>query len=102
MFSKGYFTFWVIVAMVWGVWASATITIMPLWESWTAISTVMRGLFTNDDVHARMRADHFLSHRPGGSRRRRPGTCADPMKCSMECSMECSMKAGDLCRSDGT
>lgn len=36
-FSKGYFTFWVIIAFIWGILAFAAMLILPVWESKDAI-----------------------------------------------------------------
>ncbi|PSS01293.1 Urea-proton symporter like [Actinidia chinensis var. chinensis] len=47
-FSKGYFTFWAIIAIAWGTIGSAVIIILPLTESWKTIESVLLGMFTND------------------------------------------------------
>ncbi|KAL6348441.1 hypothetical protein AAG906_005751 [Vitis piasezkii] len=47
-FSKGYFTFWAIIAVAWGTIGSAAIIALPLVESWEAIQNVFLGMFTND------------------------------------------------------
>ncbi|CAK9142803.1 unnamed protein product, partial [Ilex paraguariensis] len=47
-FSKGYFTFWAIIAIAWGTIGSAVIIALPLIESWKTIQTVLLGMFTND------------------------------------------------------
>ncbi|GFZ08620.1 urea-proton symporter DEGRADATION OF UREA 3 [Actinidia rufa] len=47
-FSKGYFTFWAIIAIAWGTIGSAVIVILPLTESWKTIESVLLGMFTND------------------------------------------------------
>ncbi|KAJ0716040.1 putative sodium/solute symporter, sodium/glucose symporter superfamily [Helianthus annuus] len=49
-FSKGYFTFWAIVAIAWGTIGSAVIIVLPLAESWQTIQSVMIGMFTNDKL----------------------------------------------------
>ncbi|KAI3692349.1 hypothetical protein L6452_32163 [Arctium lappa] len=49
-FSKGYFTFWAVVAIAWGTIGSAVIIILPLAESWQTIQSVMLGMFTNDKL----------------------------------------------------
>ncbi|KAL8239006.1 hypothetical protein R6Q59_015573 [Mikania micrantha] len=49
-FSKGYFTFWAIVAIAWGTIGSAVIIILPLAESWQTLQSVMLGMFTNDKL----------------------------------------------------
>lgn len=43
-FSKGYFKFWVFVAIAWGFLSAITITFLPLWESSTELLEVIRGL----------------------------------------------------------
>jgi urea-proton symporter len=40
-FSKSYFTFWVIIALVWGVMAFLALTILPVWESRSALIRVV-------------------------------------------------------------
>ena len=47
-FSKGYFTFWAIIAVAWGTIGSAVIIALPLIESWETIQNVFLGMFTND------------------------------------------------------
>ncbi|KAM7490937.1 hypothetical protein LguiA_033858 [Lonicera macranthoides] len=47
-FSKGYFTFWAVIAIAWGTVGSAIIIALPVMESWKTIESVLLGLFTND------------------------------------------------------
>lgn len=47
-FSLGYFTFWAVVAILWGTIGSAVIIVLPLVESWETITSVCTGMFTND------------------------------------------------------
>ena len=54
VFNKGYFNLWVGIALAWGTVATAVIIILPVYESWDAVSIVLKGMFTNDDVHMRM------------------------------------------------
>lgn len=49
-FSKGYFTFWAVISIVWGTVGSAVIIALPLMESWRTIQSVLNGMFTNDRV----------------------------------------------------
>lgn len=49
-FSKGYFTFWAVVAIAWGTVGSAVIIVLPVAESWQTIQSVMLGMFTNDKL----------------------------------------------------
>ncbi|KAG6387822.1 hypothetical protein SASPL_153016 [Salvia splendens] len=53
-FSKGYFTFWAVIAIGWGTVASGVIIALPLMESWTTIKMVVLGMFTNDRLMAKM------------------------------------------------
>ncbi|KAI7838882.1 hypothetical protein COHA_007348 [Chlorella ohadii] len=46
VFSKGYFTFWVILAITWGLIATVVSTTMPLWEARESLWTITRNLFT--------------------------------------------------------
>lgn len=46
VFSKGYFTFWVVLSITWGLLATIVSTTLPLWESRESIMTVARNLFT--------------------------------------------------------
>jgi Na+/proline symporter len=41
VFSKGYFTFWVAISIIWGLVATVIATVLPLWESRTAIIRVI-------------------------------------------------------------
>ncbi|KAK3019974.1 hypothetical protein RJ639_003021 [Escallonia herrerae] len=49
-FSKGYFTFWAVIAIAWGTVGSAVIIALPLMESWKTIESVLLGMFTNDKL----------------------------------------------------
>ena len=44
VFSKGYFTFWTIIAIVWGLVASAAMIFMPAAESAGAIVTTFKNM----------------------------------------------------------
>jgi SSS family transporter len=46
VFNLGYFTFWVIIAIIWGIVASALMIILPVWESWTGIVLITSHLFS--------------------------------------------------------
>ncbi|CAI5965278.1 unnamed protein product [Closterium sp. NIES-65] len=48
VFSLGYFTFWVVIAITWGVIASAVIIFLPVYENWRGLVLVIDGLFTSD------------------------------------------------------
>ncbi|GJD05601.1 Urea-proton symporter DUR3 [Galdieria sulphuraria] len=41
VFSKGYFTFWVILSLIWGTAATVTIILLPLWESRKVLLTIL-------------------------------------------------------------
>ncbi|GMQ03922.1 hypothetical protein CsSME_00049529 [Camellia sinensis var. sinensis] len=47
-FSKGYFTFWAIIAITWSTIGPAVIIVFPLTECWQTIQSVILGMFTND------------------------------------------------------
>lgn len=59
VFSKGYFYFWVVIAIIWGLVASALMIVLPVSESWSGITLIMGHLFsgqkndpdTYDSVH---------------------------------------------------
>ncbi|XP_030946799.1 urea-proton symporter DUR3-like [Quercus lobata] len=48
VFSKGYFTFWAVIAIAWGTIGSVVIIGLPLIESRKTIQRVFMGMFTND------------------------------------------------------
>ncbi|KAM4085229.1 hypothetical protein ACJW30_10G010800 [Castanea mollissima] len=48
VFTKGYFTFWVVIAIAWGTIGSVVIIGLPLIESRKTIQRVFMGMFTND------------------------------------------------------
>ncbi|XP_050264612.1 urea-proton symporter DUR3-like isoform X1 [Quercus robur] len=48
VFSKGYFTFWAVIAIAWGTIGSVVIIGLPLIESRKTIQSVFMGMFTND------------------------------------------------------
>ncbi|KAL9274076.1 Urea-proton symporter DUR3-like protein [Drosera capensis] len=54
VFSLKYFTFWAVIAIAWGTIGSAVIIALPLMESWSTISSVLAGMFTNDRLMERM------------------------------------------------
>jgi len=45
IFTKGYFAFWVLLAIAWGFGAALIITLLPLVESATDINKVLSGVF---------------------------------------------------------
>ncbi|KAH7836222.1 hypothetical protein Vadar_033777 [Vaccinium darrowii] len=61
-FSKGYFTFWAIIAIAWGTIGSAVIIILPLMESWKTIQSVVLGMFTNDRLMEKVEELNFKLH----------------------------------------
>jgi urea-proton symporter len=44
VFSKGYFVFWTIIAIVWGLLSSAAMIFLPVWESKDGILTVLKNM----------------------------------------------------------
>jgi urea-proton symporter len=46
VFSKSYFTFWVILSIVWGLLATAVGIFLPFWESRESIAAIFKGLAT--------------------------------------------------------
>ncbi|CAK9161966.1 unnamed protein product [Ilex paraguariensis] len=61
-FSKGYFTFWAIIAIAWGTIGSALIIALPLMESWKTIQTVLLGMYTNDRLMEKVEELNFKLH----------------------------------------
>lgn len=45
VFTKSYFSFWVLVAIAWGFGSACVITFLPLYESWDSITDVLEGMF---------------------------------------------------------
>jgi len=41
VFSKGYFTFWVILSIIWGLMATLAMVLLPVWESRSTILAVL-------------------------------------------------------------
>ncbi len=41
VFSKGYFTMWVIISIIWGCLAAVICTVLPLWEARGLLANVM-------------------------------------------------------------
>ncbi|CAI7926153.1 unnamed protein product [Closterium sp. NIES-53] len=54
VFSLGYFTFWVVIAITWGVVASVVIIFLPVYENWRGLVLVIDGLFTSDILQERV------------------------------------------------
>lgn len=46
VFSKSYFTFWVILSITWGLLATIVSTLLPLWEARASLATVISNLFS--------------------------------------------------------
>ncbi|KAL6756843.1 hypothetical protein V8C86DRAFT_1810197 [Haematococcus lacustris] len=46
VFSRGYWTFWVILAIVWGMAATLVCFLLPLWQARDLIGAVLKGLLT--------------------------------------------------------
>lgn len=45
VFSKGYFTFWIVLAIIWGLLASIACILLPLFEARESIKTMARIVF---------------------------------------------------------
>lgn len=50
VFSEGYFTFWSILALLWGTFGSSVIIILPLLENWATIYLILEGIFGSDNA----------------------------------------------------
>ncbi|KAL4418865.1 hypothetical protein ABPG77_002621 [Micractinium sp. CCAP 211/92] len=46
VFSKGYFTFWVVLSITWGLLATIVSTTLPLWEARESLMTILKNLVT--------------------------------------------------------
>ncbi len=42
VFSKSYFTMWVIIAMIWGLLASIATLVLPIWEAREVLMNIVR------------------------------------------------------------
>lgn len=49
-FSKGYFTFWVILSIVWGLVATIAMIVWPVAENWGAITNTLSNLASGKRV----------------------------------------------------
>lgn len=49
-FPKGYFIFWVILSFIWGILATATMVILPVWESKDVLFKVFSGKKVSEEV----------------------------------------------------
>ena len=45
VFSEGYFDFWVILSIIWGIVATVFVVFLPLWESREGMGSVFAGIF---------------------------------------------------------
>jgi urea-proton symporter len=54
-FPKGYFTFWVIISIIWGVLATLTLIFLPIWES---RSGLLRALLLRKDTPKGLEEDN--------------------------------------------
>ncbi|GAB4814949.1 hypothetical protein N2152v2_001995 [Parachlorella kessleri] len=46
VFSKGYFTFWVVISIIWGFIATVIGTVLPLWEARVTLKTIIVNFVT--------------------------------------------------------
>ncbi|PNW79617.1 hypothetical protein CHLRE_08g360250v5 [Chlamydomonas reinhardtii] len=70
VFSQGYFTFWVMIAMIWGIVASAVCIMLPVIEASDLVAAVLRGkrLASNSSAHSSTHAQAAKAHPgPGGA-----------------------------------
>jgi hypothetical protein len=51
VFSEGYFTLWVSIALAWGLLATVVIIVLPLYESREVLGNVIKGVFTGAKPH---------------------------------------------------
>lgn len=49
-FSRGYFTFWAVIAIVWGLVATVLMIVWPIAENITPIMRTMKNLFSGNRV----------------------------------------------------
>jgi hypothetical protein len=54
VFSKGYFTFWTIIAIIWGMVASVAMVFWPILESKDALITTMMNVLHGERVSHEM------------------------------------------------
>ena len=57
VFSKGYFTFWVILSLIWGLVGTAIACILPFWESRESLKAIFKGLFCGGPTNASIARD---------------------------------------------
>ncbi|KAI5057012.1 hypothetical protein GOP47_0028830 [Adiantum capillus-veneris] len=50
VFSSGYFTFWAVIAILWGTIGSVIIILLPIYESWESIGIILLCLFTSYEM----------------------------------------------------
>lgn len=50
VFSKGYFTFWTVISLVWGLLATVAMIFLPIWEARVAILTTAKNVATGNRV----------------------------------------------------
>lgn len=53
VFSKSYFTMWIIIALTWGFAAMVTCLFMPWWESRRHIAKIFKGIFSGEVFKAK-------------------------------------------------
>ena len=67
VFSQAYFTWWVIIALVWGLAAGATCMIMPFWESRKHLATIAKALIAAKSNTPPGQATRVGIHAPAGA-----------------------------------
>jgi hypothetical protein len=45
VFSRGFYTGWVVLSIVWAICSTIAVTIYPLWESRRALGEVFKGMY---------------------------------------------------------
>lgn len=66
VFSKGYFTFWTIIAIVWGILASAAMIFLPVAESSGAIVTTAKNIASGNRTQRHEFAQEVEMSKHGG------------------------------------
>jgi Na+/proline symporter len=84
-FSRGYFKFWVFVAIIWGFLSAIIITILPLWESSRELMQLTTGL-------NRMRSERDDQKGPSGTKTDHDSGDEDDGDLNLESLQYCALK----------
>ena len=60
IFSKQFFTGWIVVTFIWGFFGAITITLLPLWESRREILLFIRAVLGGGIVNREADASHAV------------------------------------------